>query len=421
MIIQHNASAMNANRQLGISLGGLQKSAEKLSSGYRINRAGDDAAGLAISEKMRGQIRGLNQASTNSQDGISLIQTAEGALNETHSILQRMRELAVQASSDTNTDDDKKQIQSEISQLTQEIDRIANTTEFNTMKLLDGSRTGAVNYEKGSGKIETNFANGKLDAVKLTNVSNIACDDVIRIEITKDVSAGSTVLSDEHFKMTNLKGTAGLNIVVSAAGGKVILSVGTAGNTAAGIFDAAKKANDGFSEDEVEVLDLSKVLTGLKAGDTITITLNSVQVSKGAEAGKEAVNLQIGANAGQEMSLGISAMKAENLSIVDKNGNALKVTDQKHASLAINAFDTALQKVSSARSKMGAVQNRLEHTISNLDTAAENLQISESRIRDVNMAKEMTNYSKNNILLQAGQSMLAQANQQTQGVLSLLR
>ena len=280
MIIQHNMQAANANRMLGSVVTAQSKSTEKLSSGYRINRAADDAAGLSISEKMRGQIRGLDQASTNAQDGISLIQTAEGALNETHSILQRMRELAVQAANDTEVGEDRQAIQREINQLVEEVDRIATTTQFNTMNLLEGSFTG-------------------------------------------------------------------------------------------------KK-------------------------------------------------LQIGANKGQDMDIAIDSMKAQDLLISD-----LKVDDvenasdaylsQSTASAAISTVDTAIKTVSKTRSKLGAIQNRLEHTIANLDTSAENLQSAESRIRDVDMAEEMVTFSKNNILQQAAQSMLAQANQSTQGVLSLLQ
>ena len=196
MVVQHNMSAMNANRNLGVISGTLSKSTEKLSSGYRINRAGDDAAGLAISEKMRGQINGLNRASTNAQDGISLIQTAEGALTETHSILQRMRELSVQAASDTNTDDDRTQIQNEIEQLTNEIDRIASTTEFNTMKLLDGSRSGAVSAKDGSAYVEGTFTNSMVTAEITTNNSaNAEYTEIARIEITKDFTAGMSTVA----------------------------------------------------------------------------------------------------------------------------------------------------------------------------------------------------------------------------------
>ena len=270
MVVQHNLSAMNTNRQMGVVTSALQKSTEKLSSGYKINRAGDDAAGLSISEKMRSQIRGLNKASDNAQDGISLIQVAEGALNETHSILQRMNELATQAANDTNTSTDRGAIQKEIDQLTEEIDRIRSTTQFNTQNLLDGKFT--------------------------------------------------------------------------------------------------------------------------------------------------AKNLQIGSLSGQSITLSISNMNASELGV-----GSLSVTSFAVAGQAMTAIQTAIDSVSDQRSKLGAIQNRLEHTINNLDTTSENTSAAESRIRDTDMADEMVQYSKNNILAQAGQSMLAQANQQTQGVLSLLQ
>lgn len=418
MIVQHNMSSMNANRNLGITSGQLSKSTEKLSSGYKINRAGDDAAGLAISEKMRGQIRGLDQASANSQDGISLIQTAEGALTETHSILQRMRELAVQAASDTNTDDDRNQIQNEIDQLTQEVDRIAVTTEFNTKKLLDGSRTGAVNAKSGSTTVEGTFANSNVTAtIDKNNVSLAGFTDVIRIEITKDLtgtslSGGST--SETNFKITDLFGKSITdNFIVSEGGNILILGVSNFGTT-----------NTGLTDTNATTIKIDNVNL-LKAGDVITITVGEMTSTKSAATGEDALRLQVGANAGQEVSLGINSMKAKDLDIVQtkagKVGKALDLTSQATASLAVNAYDMAIQKVSTERAKMGAMQNRLEHTISNLDTSAENLQAAESRIRDTDMAKEMTQYSKSNILMQAGQSMLAQANQSTQGVLSLLQ
>ncbi|WP_397537247.1 flagellin Hag [Rummeliibacillus pycnus] len=269
MRIQHNIAALNTHRNLAANTEASSKNLEKLSSGYKINRAGDDAAGLAISEKMRGQISGLNMASKNAQDGISLIQTAEGALNETHSILQRQRELAVQASNDTNTDDDRKQLQAEITQLNSEIDRISGDTEFNTKKLLDGT------------------------------------------------------------------------------------------------FDG--KFHIGANKDQVTSLKITKA-------DTTTLATN-----------------------------------------------ASKVDTQTDAEAAIKSFDDAIQTVSTNRATLGAVQNRLEHTINNLGATSENLTAAESRIRDTDMAKEMMNFTKNNILTQAAQSMLAQANQQPQGVLQLLR
>ena len=269
MVVQHNLSAMNTNRQMGVVSSSLQKSTEKLSSGYKINRAGDDAAGLSISEKMRSQIRGLNKASSNAQDGISLIQVAEGALNETHSILQRMNELATQAANDTNTSVDRTAIKNEMDQLTSEINRIQSTTQFNTMNLLDGSFT-----------------------------------------------------------------------------------------------------------------------------------------SK---------NLQVGALSGQTIKISVTKMSASNIGV-----SGLAVSSNVKAGEAMSKIQLAIQSVSSQRSKLGAIQNRLEHTINNLNTTSENTSAAESRIRDTDMASEMVEYSKNNILSQAGQSMLAQANQANQGVLSLL-
>lgn len=686
MVIQHNLSAMNANRNLGTVTGSLSKSTEKLSSGYRINRAGDDAAGLAISEKMRGQIRGLNQASTNSQDGISLIQTAEGALTETHSILQRMRELAVQAANDTNTDDDRTQIQNEIVQLTNEIDRIAGTTEFNTKKLLDGSRAGAVSEKAGSAAVEGTFTNSMVSAEITTNNSDMASyTEIARIEITKDFTEGMStsnakysdaeldaawnliktgILNNGDTKdvekvvaaaiktlkagtlktaqdnlnsyqtaqetntekladlMEKIKGfdesakvgagkesifaegvsvedvtkafnelvalyeksgningnlditnaiadfeklfsTSATEIGIANFGELAATDIGTqkykdatateataltTAKTAAatesydtyttklkatlkslaeeiaGVNIQATKNQDALDKEnrKLELLqnkdlmqalaerelakvvyeldnnasqsekDIAKVhqdaaqakidklnvaetvltvtdLFGntsdtskfeidskvaedgtlkvtlkndpadaskdtvitinnanqLKAGDVVTITSQAMVESHSAATGKEALRLQVGANSGQEVTLSINSMKAKDLGIVQTKdgfeGEALDVTSQASASLAVNAFDLAIQKVSTERAKMGAIQNRLEHTISNLDTSSENLQAAESRIRDTDMAEEMTNYSKNNILQQAGQAMLAQANQSTQGVLSLLQ
>ncbi|MDE6566992.1 MAG: flagellin [Lachnospiraceae bacterium] len=278
MIVQHNMTALTANRQLAITNTNLSKSTEKLSSGYRVNRAADDAAGLTISEKMRGQIRGLNQASTNAEDGTSLIQTAEGALAEMHSVIQRMRELAVQASNDTYVTSDRAAIAAELRALTSEIDRISSQTEFNTMTLLSGGFTGKV--------------------------------------------------------------------------------------------------------------------------------------------------LQVGANAGQLITFGISAMSSSALGIGDEA--VAKIVSNPEAGSGANVtgvisiINGALTKISMQRSALGAIQNRLEHTIANADNTAENLQAAESRIRDLDMADEMVKYSKSSILQQAGQSMLAQANQATQGVLSLL-
>ena len=275
MVVQHNLQAANTNRQLGITTSAQAKSTEKLSSGYKINRAADDAAGLSISEKMRSQIRGLNKASSNAQDGVSLVRTAEGALNETHSILQRMNELATQAANGTNTTVDRSAIKAELDQLTSEIDRIQSTTQFNTMNLLDGTFSGATNKMK----------------------------------------------------------------------------------------------------------------------------------------------LQVGALSGQSIDFSIANMCASKIGLKA----TLSVSTFTKAGSYMKSVQDAIEVVSKQRSAMGAIQNRLEHTIANLDTTSENTQSAESRIRDTDMASEMVTYSKNNILAQAGQSMLAQANQSTQGVLSLLQ
>lgn len=698
LTVQHNMTAMNANRNLGISNSNLAKSTEKLSSGYKINRAGDNAAGLAISEKMRGQIRGLDQASSNAEDGISMIQTAEGALNETHSILQRMRELAVQAASDTNTDDDRTQIQNEIDQLTQEVDRIATTTEFNTKKLLDGSAKGSVTEKAGKASVDATFANSNVSAEITTDGSaKAAFTDVIRVEITADFTEGQSTkgtskLSDDEIDTINslvttttavdlptvlqsgtavsitntgyaathsteeniaaalssakselstqqtnaltsssavtdneeainktidnimklaedsqdvdgntfikagvtkddikeavtnyvnalvqdgvaagagvsnditetktalenlfdqtAAGTAktavtagtlgeahkdGTGVAVAPTQFTAVTTTSTIGNVGTDVVtkletfaksiagtkitDAENQAKVEQVQDVVDTLsntDLTKAIVDykaalsdqsakvstasddlkaelqakvdetkaaldklntdksvltvtdlfgntedttkfeigssvdadntltitlknkegddtvitinnadkLKAGDVITITAQEMVETKQAATGKEAFRLQVGANAGQEVALGINSMKAKDLNIVQTKdgveGQALDVTSQATASLAVNAYDMAIQQVSTERAKMGAVQNRLEHTISNLDTSAENLQSAESSLRDTAMADEMTTYSKNNILMQAGQSMLAQANQSNQGVLSLL-
>ncbi len=404
MIVQHNMSSMNANRQLGITTSKLSKSTEKLSSGYRINRAGDDAAGLAISEKMRAQIHGLGQASTNAEDGISLIQTAEGALQETQNILQRMRELAVQAANDTNTNDDRTQIQNEITQLTEEVDRIANSSEFNTKKLLNGDLKGATQKKDGSASVEGTFKNGMVTVKAPITASQLAAaskDDVIRITLQKDVTAAALTAAD---------------IKVESLNGSTV---------------------DVTTQDKITANGVTFDLTGtsmLKAGDVITITTSKQLTFANAATGKESLRVQAGANSGQEIQLSINSVKARDIGIVQTSttsltggsapqsqGMPLDVTTQSNASMAIQAYDMALRKVSTERANLGAVQNRLEHTIANLDTSEENLQAAESRIRDVNMADEMTEYSKSNILMQAGQSMLSQANQSTQGVLSLLK
>ncbi|WP_058953758.1 flagellin [Clostridium tyrobutyricum] len=400
MIINHNLMANNALRNMNINSNNASKAMEKLSSGLRINRAGDDAAGLAISEKMRGQINGLNQASSNAQDSISLIQTAEGALNETHSILQRMRTLAVQSSNDTNTSTDRTSIQSEINQLTSEVNRIANTTEFNTKKLLNGDLQGVSDFQNAIQKSDSTFANGN---VKISNatagLSAFSSTDVVRVNFIKTVdSSGANlagVVSTSGVSISTVLGNINVaNVKISA--NKILISNGTHTLT-------------------LNVVAGDKV----RSGDSITISLQSIQAAQ-TDSSKQ-VRAQIGANAGQELGIGISDMSSKALGLQKTDGTALDVTTQSHASGAVTLINNAIEKVSTERSKLGAFQNRLEHTINNLGTSSENLTSAESRIRDVDMASEMSDYSKNNILSQAAQAMLAQANQQPQQVLQLLR
>ena len=386
MIINHNMNALNAHRNMGINNTAAGKSMEKLSSGLRINRAGDDAAGLAISEKMRGQIRGLTQASRNSADGISMIQTAEGALNETTNILQRMRELAVQASNDTNTTSDREEIQKEINALTEEVDRIANNTEFNTQKLLNGSKSGE------AGDLVKEAVAEQKGVFEVTFKTAIAADDKINIDGKQIKIQNAGKVQDELTAVLGEKYTVQYN-------------------------DGTKKLTltQKIGSDKE---DISIKLNGLDSGAKATtkgVTDRAEQLSEGK------VSVQVGANADQSMSIEIGDMRAEALNITNAKGKGLSVESAEDANEAITAFDAALNAVSSQRANLGAVQNRLEYTISNLDNTAENLTSAESTLRDVDMAKEMMEYSKNNILNQAAQAMISQANQQPQNVLQLLR
>ena len=393
MIINHNMNALNAHRNMNVNNTAAGKSMEKLSSGLRINRAGDDAAGLAISEKMRGQIRGLTQASRNSADGISMIQTAEGALNETTNILQRMRELAVQASNDTNTTSDREEIQKEINALTEEVDRIANNTEFNTQKLLNGSKSG----EKGD--LVREAVAEKKGEFKITLQNDLQENDRLVID-------GKVIKFDKAAEVAS--NTAIQTKLNSVLGEKYTVEVDA---TKKGITLTQKVGTD---KDEFKVK-----LNGADTGFTTTIkdgvTARAQEVSEGK------VSVQVGANASQSMSIEIGDMRAQALKITNAKGKGLSVKDAESANEAITAFDAALNAVSSQRANLGAVQNRLEYTISNLDNTAENLTSAESTLRDVDMAKEMMEYSKNNILNQAAQAMISQANQQPQNVLQLLR
>lgn len=391
MRINHNLMSMNTNRQLGVNRGATQKSLEKLSSGLRINRAGDDAAGLAISEKMRGQIRGLDQASRNSSDSISLIQTAEGALNETHSILQRMRELSVQSANDTNTDADRKELQSEVKQLVSELDRIANTTEFNTKKLLDGSAKGVAAEVEGSFSVNNNSAM-KIDKDSLSSVVAAAKTGAAVDGAYMVVKTGNT-----SYKVIGPNGDeAGADITVNGTGTglKITSALGTS-------IDLDFEAGTSMDAD-------------MEVGESITFVFGKHEAASSDL--DNSIMGQIGANSGQTMFISIGSMKADDIGV-----KGVDISTKWGAATAIETVNNAISKVSHQRSSLGAIQNRLEHTINNLDTASENLQASESRIRDVDMAKEMTEYTKNNILTQAAQAMLAQANQQPQSVLQLLQ
>jgi flagellin len=389
--------AMNTNRQLGINNAGTSKSLEKLSSGFRINRVGDDAAGLSISEKMRGQIRGLNMASKNAQDGISLIQTAEGALDETHSILQRMRELAVQSANDTNVEVDRDALQAEADQLRQEIDRIAGNTEFNTQKLLDGKFTDKkFHIGANSGQdITVEINDMAADALKINQDVYKAVDveDVTGLKVQtlngEEITIEYTALKTE----TDTTAVDKTEAVYSEADKKITVTLKQA---------AGKGTGNGAGEVEATIGDLMDAL-------------NSTGVVK--VTAEDTVKLEDTVGTAAPGATTVTAVKDEEAS----KAAGVNISTQKSASGAITTVNNAIEKVSKERSKLGAVQNRLEHTIKNLDNASENLQAAESRIRDVDMAKEMMEFTKQNILQQAATAMLAQANQAPQTVLQLLR
>jgi len=417
MIINHNIAALNTHRQLGMANRAQSSNMEKLSSGLRINRAGDDAAGLAISEKMRAQVRGLDMAAKNAQDGVSLIQTAEGALTETHAILQRMRELATQAANDTNTVDDRKAIEEEINQLTTEIDRIANNTEFNTKNLLDDTFSGKFQIGSNSGQtmdlsigaMTSNVLglSGGVELVKVTggnaaklsegtytvdgtNVKNAAGDVVGTIVSDTGVITlgdGNTTIDLKHAI------TDGSTIKIDKEGATVTLAKGTAA-------DVGKLAAGNYKVSGTNLLNGDKLV-----GTLDTTTKTNLTLTDGTEVDLTKFGLVV-------------ADLADGKTFTIKG---IDVSTSDKASGSLDTLDAAIKLVSDERAKLGAVQNRLEHTINNLGTSSENLTAAESRIRDVDMAKEIMEQTKNSILSQAAQAMLAQANQQPQGVLQLLQ
>ena len=453
MIVQHNITAMNASRMLGITTGQQAKTSEKLSSGYKINRAADDAAGLSISEKMRKQIRGLNRASTNAQDGVSAVQTAEGALTEVHSMLQRMNELAVQSANGTNSTIDREAIQAEIDQLVTEIDRVAETTKFNETYLLKGDGSTEHKRDVITEAMTAEYANEiektleKADGIEDDDVKALnlykagSADKIETVDDLKDIfevnDAGEIVLkegeaiysvaantTDEYGaqtddKLANLDAAKALFIVSSNAlyteGGTEVKEEDLKNyfnddGTYKGNLFAYKTDGSGLTEVGAEQIDDFATVTAATTEEQTYSTANALTFKLHVGSESEDTN---------KISIEIKAMSAAGIGVDVLKGSG--VTSQDAAADAIDVIADAIEKVSEQRSALGALQNRLEHTIANLDNVAENTTASESRIRDTDMAKEMVEYSKNNILAQAGQSMLAQANQSTQGVLSLLQ
>ena len=397
MVVQHNLTAMNSNRMLGLTTASQAKSTEKLSSGYKINRAADDAAGLSISEKMRKQIRGLTQASLNAQDGISAVQTAEGALTEVHDMLQRMNELAVKASNGTMSKDDREYVQNEVDQLVTEIDRVAETTKFNETYLLKGDDT------------KTPVTEGVFKKFDVSTLNSVVSD-------TSKISESNDF--DSITGKFTLKFTSGLAEGGTWDGKRIVANTATPTGDEITLDDA--------KDAELAALNAaitnSKQVTGTATNDGAAFDMTSAATMKQTYTYAAAidVSLHVGADstANNRINLSIDSMSASGLHVTGLKVNG---SDASNATAAINTISDAIQKVSTQRSALGAVQNRLEHTINNLDNVVENTTSAESQIRDTDMATEMVKYSNNNILAQAGQAMLAQSNQSNQGVLSLLQ
>lgn len=486
MRINQNISAMNAWRNLQSTDGAMSKSLERLSSGLRINRAADDAAGLAISEKMRGQVKGLNQARTNAQDAISLIQTAEGGLNETHSILQRMRELAVQAASDTSTDADRQQIQKEVDQLASEITRISNTSEFNTKNLLAGGFQGQ-KFQIGANKGQDISVNigamdgftlgvaGNAGTASLTAASGVASADnagqglsaasySIDVDYTAAVNdaapnesaggaasiAGTYTGSSNASYRVEVLSTSGAGATTEVQSARVSTDNGTNWTTYTGAFSTGIDIGDGisltvaqnagnaagnvitFTETAAKAtVKLQVAGPGADIGTGVTVTNSTSKITIGNSSTDATldVNLNWATMADGDVTVNMT-YNSSSAAVVSANGTitteakaakGIYVNTQARASRAIDIINSAIAKVSDQRSELGAIQNRLEHTIANLGTAAENISAAESRIRDVDMANEMASFTRSQILLQAGTAMMAQANQKPQSILQLLR
>ena len=442
MVVQHNLTAMNSNRMLGLTTASQAKSTEKLSSGYKINRAADDAAGLSISEKMRKQIRGLTQASSNAQDGISAVQTAEGALTEVHDMLQRMNELAVKAANGTNSTDDRQYIQDEVDQLVEEIDRVSTTTKFNETYLLKGDSTATTNktLKAKSAGFEGTWS-GQGTGTATFTMKELKVGDEVTVAGTKYgvaaadaagalTAAGQTLKKDDKIEID------GKTYIVADTPDhdankytsdevKALLTADkihtiNGKKYAVGTVEGYKSADDLYTAIGSEIKKASSIGTDTAA--TITNNNNVFTVTEGKVAVNKAVSLDlhVGADSytSNKISMDIDAMSAKGLGI---NGIQVGGDNGQNGTYAVDSIKEAIQMVSTQRSALGAIQNRLEHTINNLDNVVENTTSAESQIRDTDMATEMVKYSNNNILAQAGQAMLAQSNQSNQGVLSLLQ
>ena len=441
MVVQHNLTAMNSNRMLGITTGAQAKATEKLSSGYKINRAADDAAGLAISEKMRKQIRGLTQASSNAQDGISAVQTAEGALTEVHDMLQRMNELAVKAANGTMSESDRAAIQSEVDQLVTEIDRVSNTTKFNETYLLKGSNGGtagklkytaatqAMNAAGVSSQINFDTKTG-IASLSLNTLSGQSIGTGATVTVQGNATGAGPTFTTAASTTTNISGksvkignttyifvsnttksaTAGTAAKLSVSGAvQAINESGVSNVKAFSSMDAMMSAiKHEYGED-------IKTVTSFTEGSTVKLKFEAfADVNDAID-----LSLHVGADSSDDnkIAMNIAQMSARGLGV---NGLEMNGDNGDKATEAINVIADALQKVSDQRATLGAIQNRLEHTIANLDNVVENTTSAESSIRDTDMATQMVAYSNNQILAQAGQAMLAQSNQSNQGVLSLL-